>query len=178
MRNLFTLLLCLSVFPSQMLAKTIYHWTDEQGVKHFSDQPQPAPHSSQRTIHFPAPPPVVSTKPLANQPPLALVASKQESSKLIITINAPTQEQAIRSNAGQLNIAVSLNRALKLEEKLQLMMDNQPINQPQTASHWQLSNVSRGTHILEVQAFQHGKLIALSQPITVHLLRITANTVK
>ncbi|WP_100754354.1 DUF4124 domain-containing protein [Vibrio salilacus] len=174
MRNLFILLLCLSLFPAQILAKTIYHWTDEQGVEHFSDQPTPL---SQRRIHRPDPP-QVSTQALPNPLRPSPIASQHESSKLTITIKAPTQEQTIRSNSGQLSIMVALNRSLKLDEKLQLMMNNQPINQPQTASHWHLNNVSRGTHKLEVQAFQHGKLIALSQPITVHLLRVTANTVK
>lgn len=157
------------------LAQTVYTWTDNNGVIHFSDVPDNAKVKAiQLPDHeLPAPPPQFD-KPEEVDPPQAKEQTKPEAIKpLEVAIASPQHDQALRSNAGMITIQGETNRKLAIGEQLQLMMDGEKYAAPSHKAFWELKNIDRGTHIFMIQAYKDGKLIASSSAITVHLQRAT-----
>ncbi|UPQ88035.1 DUF4124 domain-containing protein [Vibrio sinaloensis] len=165
------LLYVIACFFWSAQAKTIYTWQDTQGITHFSD----IPHPQATTFHL------ADTQP-ATKPPAPTGASQHPkrvaSTPLELTILSPLNNQAIRSNNGALTIKAKLNRPLDDGETLRLLLNEETVLTPEQSLVWQLRELPRGSHQIQLEAFQYGKLIASSQPITVHLLRITAISVK
>ncbi len=167
-------LLFLSLAPIS-LAQTVYTWTDENGVIHFSDTPL---HESVKEIQLPdhelpAPPPQFDV-PEAVEPIKPDVEKKPELTKpLELVILSPKHDQALRSNAGMMTIQGEVNRKLNIDEQLQLVMDGTKYGAPTHKAFWELRNIDRGTHTFIIHAYKDGKVIASSSSITVHLLRAT-----
>lgn len=174
MRTLIMLCLMLSQTALSM-AQTVYTWTDDMGVVHFSDTPIS---NDAKKIEMPdyrdsAPAPQFE-QPKPPEPPSA---SEPTIEPLTISIIAPLHDQTIRSNAGMLTIRATLNRKLAVDERLQLVMDGTPHSAPKVQPLWELRNLDRGTHTFIIQAHRDGKLIASSNPISVHLLRASQKKV-
>ncbi|WP_047045901.1 DUF4124 domain-containing protein [Vibrio mexicanus] len=157
-------------------AQDVYTWVDEKGVLHFSETPQSA---KAKLIQMPdnhanAPAPKFD-KPQPKAEPKTAESKLPEPQKgdlpLTIDITSPRDDEALRSNAGFINITAKLNRDLQVGERLQLIMNNQRFDAPKNEPNWQLKNVDRGTHTFSIQSFRDGKLIASSNTITVHLQR-------
>lgn len=175
------LALVLSLSAPLLCAQTVYTWVDENGVLHMSD----TPNSGAKSVQLPdlegaAPPPQVeSTQSLAkpNEATKALTKAtkKEELPPLSLSLQSPSHDETIRSNQGLITIQVQTNRKLDIGEQLQLMFDGNRYGAPQTSTLWQLKNIERGTHIIAVQAFRSGKLIASTSPISVHLHRTKIN---
>ncbi|RCS69215.1 DUF4124 domain-containing protein [Vibrio casei] len=191
------------IFISPLLASEIYKWTDNKGVLHFSDTPPPKQVKNEETLKLPdiktpAPAPQYGAssnvdKPLTKQNNTPNKPSKMaENSKIIsqskaeskaeehsipkkitITIENLVDDQTIRSSRGFITIQAAINRNLSIGEQLQLMLDRQPYGAPQTKRLWELENINRGTHIFSINIVESGKVIASSNPITVHLHRTT-----
>ncbi|MCS6926806.1 MAG: retroviral-like aspartic protease family protein [Candidatus Binatia bacterium] len=81
-RGVGCLALCLGVLSPLWAQTTIYTWTDEKGIRHYSDSAVPAQHSDtvDRII--------VPTRPLSTTPPMQAV----ESIPLVILRNDPSQK--------------------------------------------------------------------------------------
>lgn len=172
-------LLFILLFTLNVYAGNAYVWEDEHGVVHFSDFPQD---STAQTISLPdydaaAPDPKFEESVPINPPTEESVIEKKPIPlpELTIDIIHPTQEQTIRSNKGEINIEIKLNRMLKVSEHLQLLMNNKPYGAPTTQPRWELKNIDRGTHLFMIQALTNGKIIASSKVVTVHLHRASVN---
>ncbi|MDC5703187.1 DUF4124 domain-containing protein [Vibrio europaeus] len=185
MRTLQLALTTALLFTAITTAQTVYTWVDDDGTRHFSDsqsentasaitlpqhEPLTAPsHQEGETLtpyqqdieqqHASSSPPAVTTP-------------------LEINITAPEPDSAVRSNNGSLQVKATLNRKLAPNEQLQLIVNGVSYGALKTQPNWQLESFERGQHSLSIQAFRDGKLIASSQPITVHLLRATIKSVK
>ncbi len=167
-----TILLMMSVVQ----AETIYTWVDEKGLVHFSDMPQSNTSTKIELSEFNLNPPTPSEAAIKPSAP----PDKKSTPALPIqvTITQPSNDDVIRSNNGALVVRAELNRQLEKGEQLQLTI-NQTQHQPLTThQEWQLIHLDRGRNSLSIQVLRDGKLIALSQPITVHILRVTKNSVK
>lgn len=167
-----TVLLMMSVVQ----AETIYTWVDEKGVVHFSDMPQSNTSTKIELSDFNLNPPTPSEAAIKPSAP----PDKKSTPALPIqvTITQPSNNDVIRSNNGALIVRADLNRQLEQGEQLQLTI-NQTQHQPLTThQEWQLMHLDRGRNSFSIQVVRDGKLIALSQPITVHILRVTKNSVK
>lgn len=157
------------------LAQTVYTWTDQNGVVHFSDVPNS---ENVKEIQLPdherpAPPPQFD-KPEEVEPPKPDLKKASDSTKpLELSILSPRHDQALRSNAGMITIHGDLNRKLNIGEQLQLVMDGKKYGAPTHTALWELRNIDRGTHTFIIQAYKDGKVIASSSSITVHLQRAT-----
>ena len=88
-----------------------------------------------------------------------------------IDIVNPAEQQAIRSNPGDLTVQVNIKPAFS--GQLQLLMDNKVVK-TQANREFLLNNVDRGEHHLQVQLIDNsGKVIASSPVRVFYLLRAT-----
>ncbi|OEF29499.1 hypothetical protein A1QC_04070 [Vibrio rumoiensis 1S-45] len=175
-------------------ANEIYKWTDSKGILHFSDTPPPEQVKNEERLKLPdikapAPAPQYGSSSTIDKPidtpdttlsaaMTALPAIPEnmeptETKKISLNITNLTENQTIRSNRGIIAVQVALNRKLGIGEHLQLMLDTQPYGAPQTTLLWELENINRGAHTFSVNVVESGKVIASSNPITVHLHRTT-----
>ncbi len=171
-------LCCLLYLHSSIsFSQTIYTWTDDKGILHFSDNPL---HAHAIAIELPnaqqpAPLPQVLPSP-ANALTAPTLEDQNAPAPLKLTIVSPQHNQALRSNAGFISIHGELSRKLKIGEQLQLLMNGSRYGAPQHQPLWQLKNINRGSHSFTIQSFRDGKLIASSSTITVHLQRAKVKT--
>ncbi|WP_318448349.1 DUF4124 domain-containing protein [Photobacterium leiognathi] len=157
---------------SSAQASTIYSWTDENGVVHFTDQPQ-----TPDATAYPLSVTEVSGNIEQTADTIATqttdVAVVEEPAKTITTVSlvSPMHEQTIRNNEGIINIHAVTNSKLNNQTQAQLVLDGVVKGDPQTELTWTLDNVDRGSHQLQIQLVKGGKVIASSDSITVYLHR-------
>lgn len=172
MKRTFCTLLC-ALLPLFAQAQ-IYSWTDEKGNKVFSDQPRDG--AQQVEIREP--------NRISTPAPVATPASTPSRTRggpppgyQTLSITAPANDEAIRSNEGQLNISANIEPPLSRGHLLRLEMDGQRVGVPvpgnlQSTASFQLNNVDRGTHQLSVVVVNAmGEEVQRSSPVTVHLQR-------
>ncbi|WP_305810858.1 DUF4124 domain-containing protein [Photobacterium leiognathi] len=164
---------------SSAQASTIYSWTDENGVVHFTDQPQ-----TPDATAYPLSVTEVSGNIEQTADTIAAqttdVAVVEEPAKTITTVSlvSPMHEQTIRNNEGIINIHAVTNSKLNNQTQAQLVLDGVVKGDPQTELTWTLNNVDRGSHQLQIQLVKGGKVIASSDSITVYLHRATVKANK
>ncbi|WP_305813024.1 DUF4124 domain-containing protein [Photobacterium leiognathi] len=164
---------------SSAQASTIYLWTDENGVVHFTDQPQ-----TPDATAYPLSVTEVSGNIEQTADTIAAqttdVAVVEEPAKTITTVSlvSPMHEQTIRNNEGIINIHAVTNSKLNNQTQAQLVLDGVVKGDPQTELTWTLDNVDRGSHQLQIQLVKGGKVIASSDSITVYLHRATVKANK
>ncbi|WP_318458120.1 DUF4124 domain-containing protein [Photobacterium leiognathi] len=164
---------------SSAQASTIYSWTDENGVVHFTDQPQ-----TPDATAYPLSVTEVSGNIEHTADTIAAqttdVAVVEEPAKTITTVSlvSPMHEQTIRNNEGIINIHAVTNSKLNNQTQAQLVLDGVVKGDPQTELTWTLDNVDRGSHQLQIQLVKGGKVIASSDSITVYLHRATVKANK
>lgn len=146
----------------------IYRYTDPDGNVSFSNQP-PAGSEAQ---------PVELTPINTVAPPAGIqqdVGSKtggKEQPYTSLSISEPQAEEAIRDNAGNVTISVSLTPALRDSDNVYLYVDgNQMARGPYTSFHFQ--SMDRGSHEVYAEVKnKQGKSLIKSKPITFFLLRV------
>lgn len=164
---------------SSAQASTIYSWTDENGVVHFTDQPQ-----TPDATAYPLSVTEVSGNIEQTADTIAAqttdVAVVEEPAKNITTVSlvSPMHEQTIRNNEGIINIHAVTNSKLNNQTQAQLVLDGVVKGDPQTELTWTLDNVDRGSHQLQIQLVKGGKVIASSDSITVYMHRATVKANK
>ncbi len=89
-----------------------------------------------------------------------------------ISVVAPPDDTALRSNAGNLRVLAEVLPKLKNGHRLQLLLDGEPQGAPVHRSEFLLENIDRGTHELAVRIVDEaGHTVATGAPNTVHILR-------
>ena len=84
-----------------------------------------------------------------------------------VSIRSPAAEQTLRDNSGNVSIRVEVSP--KKPGEFQLVLDNQ-IVKTQPNSQFQLENVNRGAHSIQVHFLDNsGKILASSKPQTFYL---------
>ncbi len=160
-------------------ATPIYTWEDDQGITHFSDQPRsgatrvelnilPAIESeSHKSL------PVTPSDNTASGSTEATEFRDTQTAQAATTIRllSPLDQQTLRDNEGIINVSVATTQQLDKDHSTQLLLDGTRYGQPQTQLNWRLSNVDRGSHTLQAQVLNNGKVIASSEVITVYLHR-------
>ncbi len=155
------------------LSAAIYKWVDPQGNIIYSDKPRPGAEEVKipEAQTYPAPPPPPAPSPaLSPQPQVFTDYQKVE-------ITSPANYEAVRENAGNVSVTVSLTPDLQLGlgHKLVLLVDGpQSFQAESTSPQFQFTNLDRGTYTLRaVVVDSKGKEIARSEPSTFHLLRVS-----
>lgn len=127
------------------LAQTVYKWTDENGVVHYSDQP----HANAEKIRVPtaqtykaqaaAGPAVPSGEPAATSP--------QPYQGCAIVQPGPDTQMA---NVDSVTIVVQTDPQLRPGDRVYVTLDGQSLNNGQpTGTQFNLSPVERGEHTLQ-----------------------------
>ena len=170
MRTLTALLLSLLLLPAQA---AVYRWVDPTGQVHFSDQPTPGSERielRESSVYSPAQPPPAQTTgegpaDAAGEPPKPVKYTR-------IDVVSPEEDEALRSNEGEVSISLELRPGLAPEHKIRLFLDGTPAGEDLPTTQITLQNVDRGTHSLEAAVVDAGGAELLrSDAVTFHLLR-------
>ncbi|WP_175579766.1 MULTISPECIES: DUF4124 domain-containing protein [Vibrio] len=163
-------LFCLLGIVDSSTSKEIYIWLDDKGIQHFSDTP--APNATTLSIEsFDGSKNSKSSTDVKQPKPQSIAKALTPK----VNILSPSDGETIRSNEGNINIQIGLNRELSESEQLQLLMNGQLFGEPSTKTVWQLKNIERGTHRFSIQIVGSGKVIASSSIVTVYLHRASVN---
>ncbi|MEE9452457.1 MAG: DUF4124 domain-containing protein [Gammaproteobacteria bacterium] len=163
-------LLVLLLLLSFTAHAAIYKWIDDEGVTHFSDQPQAVGAQQITVLSLQS---YQSSQPLL-EPPFTQIESADEISSAYqsIMITAPADQATLRNNYGTVNVSVSLEPALVANDRLQLLLDAVIIEQPQHTMSFYLEGIDPGTHELSVQVIDSAdQVIAESEAVTFYLHR-------
>jgi hypothetical protein len=168
-------------FTLTLQATTIYSWVDKNGVVHFTDQPN----VSHTKVYELDTPPSVTLNTINDE-----IEASEEHTEFTLpsapealppaTINfiTPLHEQTLRSNAGNIDITASSNREITKDYKVQIVLDGNSHLAPQKSLIFSLFDIERGSHQLQLQLLKDGKIIALSNSITVYLHRASKTQIR
>jgi hypothetical protein len=165
------LALCLIAAGAAVHAEKVYKVIQPDGTVLFTDTP-PADGSAEE----------VEVAPLNVTPPLAsprdafddTAAAGADKGYSAFRITSPGGNEAIRDNAGNVSVSLSLEPALRSGDKIDLLMDGRSVASGTTTSI-SLTNVDRGTHSLQgVVKNSAGKVVAKSNTVSFTLQRRSA----
>lgn len=151
------------------IAQQVYKVTDADGNVTFTDTP---PLSSDGTveehsIHAPN-----TAKPTETTRAPAAPVKAEEPIRYDTQIVTPADNATIPMGPGNFSVQVSLSPRLEAGESLLLLMDGEPVGTPQRTPNWQLSNVYRGEHRLQVlRVDNEGAELGASDIRTVFVMR-------
>lgn len=148
----------------------IYRWTDADGNTVFGDNP-PEGVDAQR-IHVREP----MTTPALRDAREILQRGRgdEEESRPPyerMSIASPGDDEPVRANDGNFQVRVDIHPELDRGHRLRLIMDGDTIQTTESTA-FQLTNVDRGTHRIQVQVLDRDdQVIQESDPVVFHLLR-------
>jgi len=156
----------------------VYRSVDKQGNVIFSDTSTDNAEKIELQESYTYSPPVIID--LADdEPALPEVEAEVEVAvpNYTLVITSPSQNEAIRENAGNVTISIAVTPALNIErgDKLIFSLDGQLKSDAQEATSYTFVNVDRGSHIALVTVVDKtGATIKSSKSILFHLQRIIA----
>jgi TolA-binding protein len=165
-------ILCLLILCISVSAQVVYKTVKADGSVVYSDilsdGAVPVNLSSMNTVVVPA------LNNAASQTTNQINSVKKRSPEVqySVFIRSPTAEQTLRDNSG----AVSINAEVlpKKSGKFQLIIDNQ-IVKTQSNSKFQLENINRGAHTIQIKFLDNsGKILASSMPQAFYLQKASA----
>jgi len=163
--------LILSLMVATPTSAEIYTWTDAEGNTVYSDQP------GDKSTEVELPP--LQTVP-SGAPPSRFRPTTQQTDKKPaeayhkLAISKPADDQAQWANSGQVDVVITIEPALRLNQGhyLRLSLDGTTRIDQSRKTHMTLTELDRGTHQLVVSVHDHnGKTIKTSQAITFHIHR-------
>jgi hypothetical protein len=154
------ILLLAGLLVSTVFAAEVYKWVDDDGVVHYSDQPEPGAEKIQ----------VGESNTFTGrraQPRADDGDEEQQDEQPVgyesITVSSPGAEETLWNIDGVLNVTVSLNPALRPGHQVRVYFDGTP--QMVTGTSFQLEEVWRGVHNIQAEVLDEtGKLMIRSQP--------------
>lgn len=165
-RILAGVLLCL--LPALPAVATVYKWTDEKGLVHFSDEPHPGAERLE-----------VGQPSVYNPPPVDLRSGERPASTAIgymdFSIAQPQPEATIRNNPGTVMVRFRIEPELRGGDQIRVLLDGKPVDTGATTIV-ALQRVDRGTHTLSaVVEDKAGAVVARAAPVTFYMHRPSVN---
>lgn len=162
----------LTLVMTGVLAEEIYREVDEQGVTTFSDQAMPGGEK------------IEVREPMTFSDPLVREQMKRQEEKpspgasaqvrYRVSITDPTPGSAVRNNAGNLTLQVSVDPILRQGHQVELTMNGSKIRVLGGSGSVALSNVDRGTHSFVLNVVDaKGKVIQKGEKIDITMLRFS-----
>ncbi|QUN05739.1 DUF4124 domain-containing protein [Shewanella yunxiaonensis] len=158
------MLLCLLSVTAQA---TVYKWIDKDGNIHFSDQP----HANAQQVKLPD-----NTGNQVTMTPVNAISNEEpttaaeQKALYQVSIVSPHHEATIRDNAGDFTVTGNVQPELASGHYLQLFIDGVATSDAQASPVFQLKNIDRGEHKLQLKVEQqNGKVLASSSEITIFL---------
>lgn len=167
------------VSPSDAQAR-IYKTVDKDGNVVFTDVP-PKDHSTaieidEGNVYTPPTAAVPAQTGSTQATNDAEEADEPTAAYSRLQIVTPEHDQAVRENAGNLNVVVSLSPTLTASHRIQILLDG-AVLATEAGTNLQLSNVDRGTHVLTAQVVDTGgNTLITSDPTSFHMQRISVNS--
>ena len=162
----------ISVSLANAAEQTVFKSKDASGNTVYSDQAT----SEAEEIVIEAP------QTFKAQPPSQLFQEKQAVEEVdtgpayqSLKITSPEDDSAIRANAGNLTVTVTLEPDLQPNHSLQIMVDGEPRGSKKSPAPFALSNLDRGTHQLQVVIIEDesGEVIQSSNTVITTILRVS-----
>lgn len=154
---------------STPLAAEIYVKEDQAGNKIFTDSPS----ENAKKLELEELP--VLNFPAVNADTAPTEKSQTKSSgyeKLVIS--SPRNDEAIRQNEGKINVQFLLQPKLKQKHQLKLYLDGQEAAASAQGNQFNLTNIDRGTHTIQIKIIDPKKrVIQSSNTVKVHLHRFS-----
>lgn len=159
----------LSLSLSQPSLAEIYKTVDKDGNVVYTDQ---APHGNKKTEKVTLKPsnsvPAIETPAIKLSPDSPDKPFKYKSLRIV----SPENDSAIEHGPGNFSVKVKIKPNLSNSHSIQLFIDGEPYGQPGNSTSWALTNVFRGTHILQVKILDaRGKTVKKSKKSSVHVFR-------
>ena len=155
------------------LAQPVYKVTDADGNVTFTDTP---PLSSDGTIEEHSVHAPNTAKPTETTRAPAKPVEVEEPIRYDTRIVTPADSATIPMGPGNFAVQAALNPRLASDETLQLLLDGEPVGAPQRIANWQLTNVYRGEHQLQVVRLdERGVQLDASPSSTVYVMRPIVN---
>lgn len=158
---------CLFLFCISVSAQVVYKTVKSDGSVVYSDVPSdgavPVNLSSLNTVVVPA------LNNASSQTPSQTIPAKKAKAEVqyMVFIRSPEPEQTLRDNSGA--VFISAEVLPKRSGKFQLVLDNQ-IVKTQSNNKFELENVNRGAHNIQVNFLDNsGKILASSKLQTFYL---------
>lgn len=178
LRNILVLILTLSfvtLAATSDAASRIYKTVDENGNVVFTDIP-PKEGESGQAIAVETPNTFQPEQPETREQWIVEPDEEAAEDEFVynsIIITSPTNDQAVRENAGNVTIATQVEPELQIGHHIRIVMDDTPEQAgPQTV--FTLPNVDRGTHTLLAQVVDDaGNVLLTSSPVVFHLQRVS-----
>lgn len=99
-------------------------------------------------------------------------STEADSPYLSARILFPGQDEALRSNGGEVWVEARVAPALRPQHRVQLLLDGAATGPPQVASRFRLIDLHRGAHGLQLRVVDAaGEVLFVGQPSEFHLLR-------
>jgi hypothetical protein len=152
-------------------AQPMFKVTDGDGNVTFTDTPPVSSDSTVETHSVMAPNSATPTERMRTPAKLGAV---EESIRYVSRIVTPANSTTIPMGPSNFPVQAALNPRLAPDEKLHLLLDGEPIGAPQRIANWQLTNVYRGEHRLQVVRLdESGTKLHTSAANTVYVMRPT-----
>jgi len=156
------------------VADTIYKVVDEKGNVTFTDTP-PGDKDATVEVH------ILRDTNTANAVSATPATAGQTTRPDEVTqyethITRPASGSTIPMGPGDFIVQAEITPGLESGEQLILMLDGTPVSAPQLSPTWQLSNVFRGAHRLQVvRLSKAGEALSESPEHTVYVMRPSVN---
>ena len=151
-----------------LMAQPMFRVTDADDDVTFTDMPPVSGASTieGQSVHAPN-----SAKPSqTRREPVEVEEPTRQDTRIVARANNPT----IPMEAGNLVVQAAWTPRLASGETLQLLLDGEPVGAPQRIANWQLTNVYRGEHRLQVVRLdESGRQLDTSAASTVYVMRPT-----
>ncbi len=170
MRIYYSLLIpLLGLAISQNSLAEIYKSVDKDGNVVYTDQ---APHGGKKTEKITLKPsnsvPAIETPAIKLSPDNPDKPFKYKTLRIV----SPEHDSAIEHGPGNFSVTAKINPNLRNSDSIQLFIDGEPYGQPGSSTSWALTNVFRGTHILQVKVLNaRGKTLKKSKKSSIHVFR-------
>ncbi|MDA0271703.1 MAG: hypothetical protein O3C68_00415 [Proteobacteria bacterium] len=167
MRTLTTLLLALT--SSFVWAEEVYREVNDAGVPSFSDQAMPGaePVTVRKTSTFTDT--TYQQNQLKRQNADSLTPEKIDYHLLVTN---PPNGSAIRDNAGNLNLTISISPSVQSGHRAELLMDGIKIRDIRGNGDIALTNVDRGTHAFTIRVIDNdGNVVTEGPSNNISILR-------
>lgn len=166
------LIIILATLASSAQAEQVYKEIGEDGVPTFSDQATPGA----KTVEIEEPV-TFSDDAILEAMKRRQQAADEEAEQArnvnySIEITSPSNDEAVRDNAGNLSISVSISTPLLDGHSAELHMNGQRVRTISGTETVQLNNVDRGTHQFRARILDRdGDTLAESATVSVSMLR-------
>lgn len=161
--------LLVALASSSAWAEEVYKEVNDAGVPSFSDQAMPGaePVTVRKTSTFTDT--TYQQNQLKRQKNDSLKPAKTDY-KLLVT--NPLNDSAIRDNAGNLTLTVSISPSVQPGHRAELLMDGIKIRDVHAGGDIQLTNIDRGTHAFNIRVLdKDGNIITDGPSNSISILR-------